>query len=458
MFNLSLDLPIVGDVKPAYSGLSFASAGERPNAFNNLKAKMKAGQNAVIFINGDSTSYSEYGPYYKFAVMLGDKHDYTVIMHRWAEWVTSAPTGPKEYSAAVTLRTGTRGTLHVYLAAIPGQVAGAMFDGTRRANAIDGIPTPDICIMHHGHNQQSFQMNAGIGGYAVGAGTLLGPMGMTEEKWPNVPQLITSQNPWRDDNGYAKVYEAIKLAVLVHKGLTFIDTYARFIAMNKLAALYRDNIHPSDTVTNSAGAQLIADAFMSVYKTASSSIFVTPAWPLIPAPNLIDNGDFSNWTGAAPATWSIAGSGTAIAKDTAIKYGSAAYSAAVSPSTTIQGQNSYLQKYLSATEMARIAGKTVTFAVLMRGKSTQINPQCYFSIKDKTGVIRDYTPGAVIGCKDGWMWFVAPGIPVTADAADTWRYLRVTPSHSTAIPTVADALNVQRVLITEGSSPKGLIA
>ncbi|MQB37577.1 SGNH/GDSL hydrolase family protein [Agrobacterium tumefaciens] len=435
--------------------------GKSLRAFSPLKTKLEAGQDAVLFVNGDSTSYSDYGPYYKFAVALGDLHDYTVVMNRWAEWdnVAGTATGPKQYASSATLRTGTRGTLTVFLAALPGQVAGCMFDGTRKPNAIDAIPTPDLCIIHHGHNMQSFNIPSGTSNYATGVGLFLGPIGMTELQWPNVPQLITTQNPWRDDNGYNKVYQAILLAYAGHSTMTLIDTYAQFIARGKASSLYRDNVHPSDTSGNSAGAQLISDTLFSAYQSSKPAVYTTPAWPLISATNLIDNGDFATWTEPSPPTgWALQGSGTACAKDTTTKYGAAAYSMALTPSTSIVGQNTFLQKYLSSTEMGRIAGKTVTVAMLVRGRSTQPRAYASFGVPDFSNAIKTYVMGDLLNCKDGWMWLVASGIPVVNDAAATWKYLRIYPAFDVTNPTNTDPINIQKVLITDGISPKGIIA
>ncbi|NSX84480.1 SGNH/GDSL hydrolase family protein [Agrobacterium tumefaciens] len=445
------------------SGFSLSSSGldtDSASAFVLLKAKMSVGQAATVFINADSTGYSDYGPFYKFAVALGDLHDYTVVLYRWAEWDGSAATGPKQYASPVTLRTGTRGTLTVYLAALPGQVAGCMFDGGRESNAIDAIPTPDLCITHHGHNMQSFNIPSGTSNYATGAGLFLGPIGMAELQWPNVPQIITTQSPWRDDTGYTKVYQAILLACVAHPTMTMIDTYAQFIARGKASSLYRDNVHPSDTSANSAGAQLIADTLLGAYKSARSSVYTTPAWPLQSAPNLIDNGDFLTWPGTPPTPptgWTLAGSGTSCAKDTDVKYGEAAYSMAIIPSTSVVGQNTYLQKYLSSAEMARIAGKTVNVAMLVRGRSTQPRAYASFGVPDFSNAIKTYVMGDLLNCKDGWMWLVACGIPVVNDPAATWKYLRICPAFDVVNPANTDPLNIQKVLITEGLPPRGVI-
>lgn len=57
-----------------------------------------------------------------------------------------------------------------------------------------------------------------------------------------------------------------------------------------------------------------------------------------------------------------------------------------------------------------------------------------------------------------WMWLVASGIPVVNDAAATWKYLRIYPAFDVTNPTNTDPINIQKVLITEGIAPKGIIA
>lgn len=444
---------------------TLALGGLVANAFGPLKAKLDAGQNVVIFVNGDSTAYSDFGPYYLFPKALGDKYNATVIIHRWAEYdpVAGTWTGPKDYAAPVTIRSGTSQTIHVYLAANPNKVAGTVFDGSRKPTAIDAIPTPDICITHHGHNMQSFPTIAGATGiafYSNGIGKWLGPIGMQEMQWPNVPQLVTTQNPWKDYSDNYKMYNAVNYAVQIHSGLSIVDTYTPFIARGNASNLFRggDNIHPSDSEANSAGAQLQADTLMTAFNSVSVLTYSTPAWPLVSAPNLIDNGDFLNWPSALPVGWTVNGAGLAVSKETTIKYGAAAYSCKIAPGTGASGQNSYLQKYLSAQEMARIAGKTICFAALCYSAKPQVNPTTYFSVKNAFGNVRDYVTGAVIDCQDGWMWYISAAIPIVNDPNEAWRYLRLIPSQQVPNPATADPLYVQRVLITEGLSPKGLIA
>lgn len=440
-------------------------SGKRANAFSPFKTKLEAGQDVNIFVNGDSTAWADFSPYFLFPKMLGDKYNATVVMRRWAEYdgVAGTWTGPKDYAAPVTLRSGTSQTINVYLAAIPEKVAGTIFDGTRKTNAIDAIPTPDVCITHHGHNMFSYPTIAGstgIGFYSNGIGKWLGPIGMQELQWPGVPQVITAQNPKKDYSDNYKTYYAAKYAAQVHGGITFVDTYMPFILRDNASNLFRggDNVHPSDAEANYAGAQLQADTIMSSFNAAALKPFSTPVWPLQSGANLIDNGDFSNWSGALPVGWTTNGTGLTVTKETTIKYGASAYSCRIAPGTGVSGQTSYLQKYLSGTEMARIAGKTVCFAALCYSVRPQVNATTYFSVKNAFGNVRDYVTGAVMDCQDGWMWYLSVGIPIVNDPNEAWRYLRLIPSQQVPNPATSDPLIVQRVLITEGLSPKGLIA
>lgn len=449
-------------------GLSLSGAGKvrkTAQAFGPMKTKLEAGQNVNIFVNGDSTAYSEFGLYYLFAKALGDKYNATVIMRRWAEYdpVAGNWNGPKDYAAPVTLRTGTAQTISVWLAANPNKVAGTIFDGLRKPTGMDAIPTPDICITHQGHNMASFTTIANAQGaafYSNGIGKWLGPIGMQEMQWPGVPQLLTTQNPWKDFSDSYKQYNAIKYAVLFHKGLSIVDTYTPFVLRGNASNLFRggDNIHPSDSEANYAGAQLQCDTLMAAFNKVKSGPFTISPWPLDSGLNLIDNGDFSAWPGAVPTGWGAVGTGLSVTKETTIKYGAAAYACRIAPGTGVSAQGSYLQKYLSAQEMARIAGKTVCFAVLAWSVRPQVNPSMYFSVKNAFGNVRDYVTAGVIDCQDGWMWYICPAIPIVNDPNEAWRYLRLIPSQQVPNPATSDPLIVQRVLVTEGLNPKGIMA
>lgn len=449
-------------IEVATGGLPATRVGLVESAFGPLKTKMDAGQDAVLFVNGDSTSYSEYGPYYKFAVALGDLHDYTVVLYRWAEWEVSAATGPKQYSAPVTLRTGTRGTLTMYLAALPGQVAGRMFEATRKPAAIDAIPKPDVAILHQGHNMQSFETPNNE--LSQGRGLFWSVIGLTSWQWQGVAQAITTQNPWRDNTDYTKVYNAIMGVAGAFPSLTLVDTHQLFIAAGKSAALYRDNIHPSDTQANSAGAQMIADALMSSYARAKRSPFSTVSWFELPlGTNLFVNGDLSNWTGTVPVNFqNVAGNITEKDTDpTNIFPGTgASWSAKLSPAAA-NGHFSKFQNGFDATERASMAGKTVTAIMLVKANPLQRVPYNSF-VTVSGGATRTFTGGGLMWGSasgvGGWMPIVNAGIPCDTPNNDANSAHGISPAFGATAPPTTDPMWLQRCVIVEGLVPRlGLV-
>lgn len=432
------------------------------SAFSPLRAKMEAGQDAIVFINADSTGYSDSGPFYKFPVALGDLHDYTVRLYRWAEWEGSLATGPKRYSAPVTLRAGMRGTLTVYLAALPGQVGGCMFEASRKPTAIDAIPKPDLAITHHGHNMQSFETPGND--LAIGRGLFWSVIGMISWQWQGVPQAITTQNPWRDDANYTKVYDAIAGVASVFPSLTLVDSYQKFIAGNKNPTLYRDNIHPSDTPSNSSGAELVADALTAAFKRAEKGDFSTVSWMELPiATNLFVNGDLANWTGAVPVNFS-ASAGCSATKDTEpanIHPGTgAAYSAKVKPADA-NGHFSSIANSFDATERNSMSGKTVTAIMLVKANPLQRIPVTSFVTRSNNG-LRTYTGGPLMwGAQSGaggWMPIVYGGIPCDAGNTDANSGYKFSPAFGAVAPATTDANWLQRCLILEGLVPRlGLV-
>ena len=421
------------------------------DAFSPLRARLVAGKNATIFVNGDSTAYADAGPFQQFATMLGDLHDAKVVLYRWAEWQTNAATGPKAYADPVTLRAGAGATLTVYLAALPGGMAGYML-AEQRAAALR-IPRPDLCILHQGHNMQSFETPGGI--LSSGRSALLGPLGMTEWQWPGAPQLITTQNPWRDSTDYDKVYQAILDLARSHPNLTLADTHAAFVAKGKDAALYRDNIHP-----NEAGSQLVARVLFGSYLASAADIgFQTPCWPKLPATNLIANGDFTDWSGTAPAGWNLSAPGTATKSTETTFSPSFAYSLALRANGS---QSAALFRYFRNKEAAAMIGKTISFSVLYKNNAEQRPP--YITLIAKSGgAIRTIScsalqfASAMATTNSGWMWATANGIPIDPDInPDGYAfYLRMLPGFGTTPPSSNEPLYIQRVTAVEGALPKG---
>lgn len=422
------------------------------NAFSPMKGKLQAGQDAVLFINGDSTSYTEYGSYYLFAKSLGESTGCTVTLRRWAEWVRSAPTGPKEYAPPVTLHQGdSKAKLEVYLASLPGAVAGAMFDGSRRKNAIEEIPHPDCALLHHGHNMMNYP-TAFPGDLSSGRGLFLSVIERTATQWPGVPQAIVTQNPWRDSDQYAKIFNVFRSIAADVPQLTVIDSHQLFIAAGKNPALYHDNIHPADRQGKNAGARMVADALISAWREAKPGApFSTPNWSQRPAVNLINNGNFSDWDADLPAGWSVGGSAT-VEKSKPDSSAGQPFALALRPNGN---KDSSLFKVLTDAETAAVRGKTITIAALVRGSSAQPRPFATF-VCPVEGTNRTFAIGDVYNIKDEWFWLVCSGIPVDAHSPPNSLSLRFLPSLSRTSHTSNDPLLIQRVLLLNGPLPSGL--
>ena len=422
------------------------------NAFSPMKGKLQAGEDAVLFINGDSTSHSEYGPYYKFAQALGETTGCTVILHRWAEWVVSAPTGPKEYAPPVTLLKGnSRAKLEVYLAALPGAVAGAMFDGSRRKNAIEAIPRPDCAILHHGHNMLNYPV-AFPGDRCAGRGLFLAAIEQTSTQWPGVPQAIVTQNPLRDGEQFTRIYEVLRDITVGEPHLTLIDSYRVFVAAGKRAELYRDNIHPSDRKGQDAGAKMVADTLMTAWREAKpGAAFSTPSWLERTSVNLISNSDLSDWKADVPAGWRVGGAAT-VEKAADVTQVGKPVALAIRPNGD---KDAFFGKLLDETESAAVRGKTITIAALVRASSAQPRAYAYF-VCPVEGVIRTFAFGDLNSGKDGWVWMICSGIPVDAAAVHSSMQLRFLPAFSLKSPASNEPLLIQRVLVVEGKRPAGL--
>lgn len=411
--------------------LAFAQSSPTANAFSPIKSKLAAGKDAILFINGDSTSYEPYGPYFLFAKAIGDAMDCKIVLHRWAEWKMGTPGGPKQYEPPVTLRDSGKATLTIFLATLPGSVPSDMFAGARRPNAIDAIPIPDCCILHHGHNMRGFPQ-ALAGDRSSGRGMILAAIGMTSLKWPGIPQAVTNQNPWKNGHEYKTVLESITTAAAAHPSITLIDSHSAFITAGKVPELYRPNdvIHPSDSAANHQGAQLVADALFTTWKSAAlNQSFTTPSTQ--PGPNLIGN---------FPDGWKPDNGATTETVDDAI---------AIRPNGN---QNSALTKILTKEEVAAIAGKTITLTAEVRSAPDQLralgNFVCKSGGETRTFVVLDRGT-----CKDGWLLLVCSGIQIDADQSPGPVYLKYFPAFHTKAPESNSPLLIRKVTITEGLLP-----
>ncbi len=425
------------------------------NAWSPMHAKLKAGENATLFVNGDSTAYADPGIFYRLAEAMGDMHDATVIIYRWAEWQTNAATGPKAYAAPVTLRTGTRGTLTVYLAALPGGMAGYMF-ADQRAAAL-AIPTPDLCIMHQGHNMQSFELSSGDVRYVSGKSAFLGPIAMTCLKWPGVPQIITTQNPKRSSTGYDKVRAAILEIGASLTDIMVVDTHQALMDAGKPTKWYLDDTHPNELGYAQIAAYLIA----SYRGSTPVAGYTTAQWPLTAATNLHANPDFTNWTGAVPVNWSAQAPATAT-KDANVKWPGFAHSFSMVPNGNAAAG---MVRYIRTTELTPLLGKRVTVAILYYSMAGQRSPTINWVVKSGGGT-RTLVGAALQfgGAGDqttgGWMIAVFHNVLIDADIDPNafTTYLSIRPGFGTTAPPSNLPLRLQKIMMVEGDKPRVALA
>jgi hypothetical protein len=426
----------------------FAASDPPANAFGPLKHKLQTGQDAVLFINGDSTAYPEFGPYDKFAKAIGEETKSKVLLYRWAEWEQSKPTGPKEYAAPVVLNEGAGGgTLSVYLAALPGGVAGSMFDASRRAKAMGEIPRPDCAILHQGHNMLNYS-RAYPEDQSTARGLFLAALGNTAMQWPGVPQVLVTQNPWKGSDKYQGIYQPMLEVAALQPNVQLVDSHKLFVEAGKKDELYSDDIHPSAREQNSAGAALVSEALLAAWRGATpGDAGDTRVWTDMEGANLILNGDFAEWGEKEPLGWR-AGEGATVEKVESDGHPALA----IFPNGT---QYAVLDKRPDDEEFSNLTtARTISVAALVRASSNQLPPTglvvCPFQ-----GETRTYNFGNLSGGRGEWMWLVASGIPVEEAPVRSKIYLRIHPAFGAKPPENNDPLLVRRVIVSEGSVPFG---
>lgn len=422
---------------------SFAgsSAGERilpaVNALSRLKKKLGDGQSATLLIISDSTGYRDISGTRRFIRWLAAQYpSHRVTEWYWAEWVTNAPTGPRNYGEPIVISEGTtKATLTILDAVLPGAFAQAMIDGSRWTNMIAPLEgqAPDLVLWNHGHNHQGNISNA-----AYGRGTFLAPIGRVGLEFPNAPQAAIIQNPWRDNDGYNRVREWWLSVAETMPSLTLIDGFTPFIEKGKSADLFQDNVHPSVR-----GYELIYQQLIAAWEATTGQQDVrTACWSNLPAEPLVANGDLTDWTADLPRNWRLIHNAAA-RKDTEHTFRQASWSVALTGSTVNDG----LQISITGAALARVRGKTVSFAVLcFVPHEADQDIQVKFTTNSS-----DQVTGSIEFARDNWKWIVMAGCVVPADA--TLAFVSIYRSFAKAPNEVP--FYIQKLVIVEGDGPKG---
>lgn len=344
----------------------------------------------VLFI-GDSTADEAHASAaagqklpYRFAKMLATKYPSHSVEFRG--WVDATPA----YGAAEVVATGYGSRKITIWNASIGGTQPVYLMGSKFAAAIGDV-NANAVIFQHGHNATE-----ALGAEAI-EGQWIAAIEMVQLAKPGVPIAVITQNPLRDDTTYSVKYARWQGIYNRKDGLTLIDTNARFIAAGKPAGWYADNVHPG-----AAGQSVMLDVLTDEMEAVNSAPFIMPpAWLSENGPNLLTNGDFSDWTGANPAGW-IAGGTPTILKDTTIKDAGRAYSLKITNSTA-QTQ----RLYQSMASWQAYVGKTLTLAVRHRLDSANgANAfACARAQVQLTGAVNKSTYPHT-GPYDAWIWSV----------------------------------------------------
>jgi len=411
------------------------------NSFSQLKKKLVEGQPATLLIISDSTGYRDISGTRRFIRWLASQYP----AHRasewyWAEWVTNAPTGPRNYGEPIVISEGkTKAALTILNAVLPGAFAQAMIDGSRWSNMLAPLSgqAPDLVLWNHGHNHQAA---LGPKDFPYGRGTFLAPIGRVGLEFPNTPQAAIIQNPWRDTDGYERVRDWWVAVAETMPALTLVDGYSPFIEQKKSADLFQDNVHPS-----ARGYELIYQQLIGAWEstTPQERDVPTACWANLPAEQpLVANGDLSNWTADLPVNWRII-HGATVRKDYEHTFRRAPWSLVLSGAT----QNDGLQISITGAALARVRGKTVSFALLCYiPREADQDIQVKFTTNSS-----DQVTGSIQFARDNWKWIVMAGCVVPPEASLAFVGI----FRSFAKPPNEAPFHIQKLVIVEGDGPKG---
>jgi hypothetical protein len=409
------------------------------NALSRLKRKLAQGQSATLLLISDSTGYKDSSGTRRWIRWLAAQYPaHRVTELYWAEWVTRAPTGPRDYGEPLTLSEGTTpASLTILNAVLPGAFAQAMIDGSRWTSMLAPLQklAPDLILWNHGHNHQAAIAPQN---FPYGRGTFFAPLGRIGMEFPQTPQAAIVQNPWRDNDGYERVRDWWLAVAQALPGLTLIDGYSPFLAEKKNPALFQDNVHPS-----AQGYELIYQQLISAWQATTPREKVkTTCWATLPAEPLVANGDLADWTGELPAKWRLIHNAAA-RKDLEHTFRQAPCSLALTGKT----QNDGLQISITGPSLERVRGKSISFAVLCYvPREAEQDIQVKFTTSST-----DQVTGTIQNARDNWKWIVMAGCPVPP--AVTLAFLGI--YRAFAKPPNDTPFYIQRAIVVEGEVPKG---
>lgn len=393
---------------PAKIALSATFVGvETAAAFGKIAHKIRRGvEDVVIFLDSDSTGNE---PTEWARLWFGDFA--ALFPTHTFEYRLSDTTGDTGYGAAEVVRTGTGPRKVTFFNfAVPGSPTNYVL-GARWAWAVQAI-SPDLIMISHGHNEGTSAANYDAKAWMARYLTLTESLAAAH---PLASIVCILQNPQTANNDQAlraRAYETV--AGL--RGYGVIDVHQAFLDTgNPSAYIKADGVHPTTAADAPApnGSRLWANVVLSASRQ-SAKVAVSPQSPSTlqtNAPQLLDNGTFSDFTGPAPEGWTLGGA--TASKDTRDGFSRNQQGYGVRVQATGAAQSS-LSRFISAYKA--LAGKWVTLTVGMRIPAGQAASAGRIALADGTQTVTSQNPATV---RDGLFWQV-----VTMKVADVPSYLR----------------------------------
>lgn len=404
------------------------------NAFTAVKNLIVANARDVnILMIGDSTGDTTSEWIYKFFDALTIS-SHSIVYHPWDD------TGGV-YTTPVTLFTGTGvNTLHIWNASVGGS-RGVYFLGTKYANAVVATE-PDLVIFNTGIN------NSAAGNQTLIRSELMSVYAQIQRSFPEAAFAAVLQNPNRDSTVITSVVAAWEDIAALRPGLTLVDTHARFLALDKASSLYTDAIHPNTTT----GTQLYVDAAIAAWSRGYRGDHTPDApWFDTEGADLLLNGDFALFSGAAPDNWTKTANLTSVKELTIIDpLGNPGWSVKL----TDAGGSAFsrLTQTLGTTPRDTIRGQTITIAarVYIPANMPQGAGRLAFAFSSVSMGTTTHTTRTETTGRDGWRDIILAGIPVPTDATSPVVSLY----YDSAIPSVANSVYWGRAAMFVGLVPK----
>lgn len=382
-----------------------------------------------ILVVGDSTGDTTSEWVYSFFDGL-NVPSHTVKYYSWND-TSNVYNSPTTISGGFGIRS-----INVYNASVGG-ARGMYFLGTKYTNAIAAL-SPDLIIFNFGINSSAAGTDILI------RGEIVTPIAQIHDTHPNARLVGIKQNPNRDSTVITAVAAAWDAVSALLPEMAIVDVHQAFLDLSKDSGLYSDAIHPDAEGTA---------VYVSTINSAWYSELLSTATPWLDSTStdILINGNFSDFTGATPTSWTVSTNTTSVKELTIIDpLGNPGWSVKLN-ATGAQTFNRLLQTFTTGQRDA-IRGQTVTIAarVYIPANMPQGGGRLAFAYNSAGSGNLTITTRTETQGRDGWHWIVIPGVPVPADATSPVVSLY----YDSAAPSVADGVYWGRAIMTISSTPK----